>query len=254
MKLAAADNKIIHHDRANHDWGFNDDAVTKLREVVRGKFAERMLTGLRTIENVHTSEGWGKLLASRVGAGDKRFVRDFEAEFPAALPLPLTACQPKDIWDFHFTDYGLAPWEEAMGENREGQWLRWHGTNVYAAFNSLALNYVGASEKAAKQHEITQGRGIYTTERFGKAQQYAMPWVLSELAGKGPLHPKYKFPGHMEFVLLLRVPGEAKGAQPLGMWTLKSSGKNRNLLQDFEKLGLGNDPRKFRGSGIEGVG
>jgi len=59
-------------------------------------------------------------------------------------------------------------------------WAQWHGTSLYAASSALATNYMSRSELRAKGHEMALGRGIYTSQLFSKAVQFAVPTLVNK--------------------------------------------------------------------------
>lgn len=57
-------------------------------------------------------------------------------------------------------------------------WAQWHGTSLYGASSALACNWLARSELHKKGHEMALGRGVYTSQMFSKAVQYAIPTII----------------------------------------------------------------------------
>ena len=87
----------------------------------------------------------------------------------------------------------------------QGLWLRYHGCNMYAMSSILATNMAAASDEEVVASETACGRGVYTSQSWDKAQQYASP---------------HRLPGSRVFtktIALFVIPG-ASGVGGVGVW------------------------------------
>ena len=91
----------------------------------------------------------------------------------------------------------------------QGLWLRYHGCNMYAMSSILATNMAAASDEEVVASETACGRGVYTSQSWEQAQQYAIP---------------HRLPGSKVFtktIALFVIPG-ASGVGGVGVWIKKT--------------------------------
>ena len=94
-------------------------------------------------------------------------------------------------WDLYLTDFAtdtyspLASYLDMKYSKVNGKvvlpqglWLRYHGCNMYAMSSILATNMAAASDEEVVASETACGRGVYTSQSWDKAQQYASPHRL----------------------------------------------------------------------------
>lgn len=89
-------------------------------------------------------------------------------------------CPGGDIgnWDFYFCNFDPRMWAWLQNCDMKKCWAQWHGTSLYAASSALACNWLARSELHKKGHEMALGRGVYTSQLFEKAVQFAVPTML----------------------------------------------------------------------------
>ena len=125
-------------------------------------------------------------------------------------------------WDLYLTDFAtdtyspLASYLDMKYSKVDGKvvlpqglWLRYHGCNMYAMSSILATNMAAASDEEVVASETACGRGVYTSQSWEQAQQYAMP---------------HRLPGSKVFtktIALFVIPG-ASGVGGVGVWIKKT--------------------------------
>ena len=112
-------------------------------------------------------------------------------DFDHTPDLPVKKME--DEWDLYLTDFAtdtygpLAAYLDMKYTMEDGKlvlpqgfWLRYRGCSLYALSSILATNMGTPSDKTIGASETACGRGVYTSQCWEKAAQYAIPHLLPE--------------------------------------------------------------------------